>query len=60
MWAKAKAIDPGVSGEANKLIGQYSQYMPSREDIFQRTLTEGASFYVGCWIQESTTIRAAK
>jgi tetratricopeptide (TPR) repeat protein len=59
-WQQAKSIDSGVTAQANKLINQYSQYMPSVEDIFQRGLKEGGSYYVGCWIGESTTIRAAK
>lgn len=59
MWQKAKSVDPGVSGQANKLIGQYSQYMPSKEEIFQRLLKIGDSYFVPCWIQESTSIRAA-
>ena len=59
-WAYAKRIDPSVAEEANKWIGRYSQYMPSREDVFQRTLQQGQSFKVGCWIQENTTIRSPK
>jgi hypothetical protein len=35
--------------------------MPSVEDIFSRPgINKGDSFFVGCWIQETTTIRAAK
>ena len=57
----AKKIDPSVSSEANKLIATYEQYMPSVEDIFSRPgINKGDSFFVGCWIQETTTIRAAK
>lgn len=59
MWYKAKSIDSSVAGEANRNIANYTQYMPTREDIFQRGLKEGSSYYVGCWIQENTTIRAA-
>ena len=59
MWSKAKRVDPSVSSEANKWIGRYRQYMPTKEDIFIRNLKEGQSFRVGCWIQETTTIRAA-
>jgi len=55
----AKKIDSSVSSEANKLITQYQQYMPSKEDIFLRRLKEGDSFKVPCWIQERTVIRAA-
>ena len=60
MWNRAKRVDPRVTAEANKWINRYSQYMPTVEDIFQRSLKEGDSYTVGCWIQESTTIRAAR
>lgn len=59
MWKKAKSVDPSVAGEAGKLIRRYQKYMPSREDIFQHGLKEGASFHVPCWINANTTIRAA-
>jgi len=59
-WRKAKQVDSSVSKEANKLIGRYQQYMPSVEDIFQRGLKQGDAYKVPCWIQERTTIRAAK
>ncbi len=60
MWNLAKQVDSGATTEANKWIGRYSQYMPSVEEVFQRNLKEGDSYYVGCWIQQSTTIRAAR
>lgn len=60
MWNRAKRVDPSVAAEANRWINRYSQYMPSVEDIFQRNLKEGDSYTVGCWIQETTTIRAAR
>jgi len=57
----AKSIDPSVKDEANKWIATYSKYMPSNEDIFLRpSINEKDSYYVGCWIKESTTVRAAK
>ncbi|MEM9990451.1 MAG: hypothetical protein AAF738_01740 [Bacteroidota bacterium] len=59
MWTKAKRIDASVASEANKNIRRYTQYMPSKEDIFQRGLQKGQTFRVGCWIQETTTIRPA-
>jgi hypothetical protein len=55
----AKNIDPSVADEASKLIRQYSQYMPKKEDIFFRQLQAEAPFRVECWIQENTTIRTA-
>lgn len=59
-WQKARNVDPDAAAEATKLINRYTQYMPSKGDVFQRTLNEGDSFTVGCWIQQKTTIRAAK
>lgn len=60
-WQYAKKIDSSVSSEANNLINTYQKYMPSIEDVFSRpNVKEGGSFYVGCWIQENTTVRIAK
>lgn len=59
-WQKAKRVDASVASEANKLIARYQKFMPSVEDIFQRSLKEGDAYRVPCWIQENTTIRAAK
>lgn len=58
MFEKAKA-DPNYSEEAQKWIRTYWQYMPKKEDIFQRTIKAGSSFKVGCWIQRTTTVRTA-
>lgn len=57
MWNRARSVDPTAAAEANKFIGRYAQYMPSKEDIFQRGLKEGDTFRVGCWINETTRIR---
>lgn len=57
MWQRAKSVDPSVAGKANQLIGRYTQYMPSKSDIFQRGISEGDTYRVGCWIQESTRVR---
>ena len=55
---KARAVDPSVAGEAGALIGRYSAYFPSTEEIFMHPdLNKGAEFTVGGWIGEHTTIR---
>lgn len=59
MFSRATS-DPETSTEARKLITQYRKYMPSQADLFQRRMKEGQSFKVPCWIQETTTVRAAK
>jgi hypothetical protein len=56
-WQQAKSIDPSVASKANQLINRYTQYMPSKSDIFQRGIQEGSSYTVGCWIQETTRVR---
>jgi hypothetical protein len=59
MWNRAKSVDPASTAEANRWINRYAQYMPTREDVFLRNLKTGDRFYIGCWIQEYTTIRTS-
>ena len=54
---KAKSVDSSVSAEANRLIGQYSNYYMEKEDAFMMGLKEGESVFVPGWIGETTTIR---
>ncbi len=56
-WVKARSVDGGVASEANRLIGNYNQYLPTKGDLFSRGLKEGQSYTVPCWIGESTTVR---
>ena len=58
-FIQAKMKDQSVAAEANKLINQYTQYMPKKEDIFQRRIKAGDTYKVGCWIQENTKVRTA-
>ncbi len=59
-FAKAKSVDPSVQEEAVELINRYSQYFPNNEDAFFEGYTDGQSYKVGCWINETTTIRTTK
>ncbi|MGE0077732.1 MAG: hypothetical protein AB7S48_07730 [Bacteroidales bacterium] len=59
-YAKAKQVDPDLEESMNSMISTYSQYFPSKEDIFFHDLKVGDSFNVGCWINERTTIRERK
>lgn len=55
---RARAMDPSVAGEAAQMISSYRNHYPSKEDVFMHPdLQEGASFHIGGWIGESTTIR---
>jgi tetratricopeptide (TPR) repeat protein len=59
MFRKAKAVDTSCTSDANKLIATYSQYFPSKEDVFfHKELNEGAPFRVGGWIGKTTTCRS--
>lgn len=58
MWEKAKAMDPSAAPEADEWVGRYRQYLPTREMVNAQGLQVGDSYFVDCWIQETTTIRA--
>lgn len=59
-YNKAKRVDPELTELANKRVKTYSAYFPPNEVCFFYNLTEGDSYTVGCWINETTTVRAAK
>ncbi|MBE0641449.1 MAG: hypothetical protein IH599_05390 [Bacteroidales bacterium] len=59
-YYRAKAVDSSLESEANQKISTYSAYFPVMEDIFFYGLNEGDSYTVGCWINETTTVRAVK
>ena len=44
----------------NALISTYSQYFPSKEDLFFHDLKPGDGYSIGCWIGERTTVRERK
>ena len=59
MFRKAKTVDSSCATDANKLIATYSQYFPSKEDVFfHRDLNEGAPFRVAGWVNKTTTCRS--
>lgn len=54
---RARQVDPKVEDRANELIAQYREYYPSVEETFFRSLKEGDKFQIGCWINETTTVK---
>lgn len=54
-YAKAAAVDPSCADDANKQRAKLRY--PSKEELFKRGLSAGATVHVGCWIQENTTVR---
>lgn len=57
MYEKAKSVDPSVTSEANKKIADAKQYMPAKGECFFRDIKDGDTYKVGCWINETTTVR---
>ena len=54
---RAKAVDPSVTEQANKLIGTYSAHLPEAKDLFMLGYKTGDRITVEGWIGETTTIR---
>lgn len=59
-YNQAKRIDADLEELANKKIATYSKYFPAVEVLFFHDLIEGSTYKVECWINEITTVRAAK
>ena len=54
---RAKAVDPSVKREADKLINIYSKHVPDVQGLFMRGYEAGKVVNVGGWINETTKIR---
>jgi tetratricopeptide (TPR) repeat protein len=56
---KAKNVDNSAENqkEANDLIGKYSYYLPETQELFMMGISPGSSVFIGCWIQENSTVK---
>ena len=54
-YAKAVAVDPSCEKDAAKARADLRY--PAKDELFKRGLKAGDPYRVGCWIQESTTVR---
>lgn len=61
-FAKAAVVakDDKLRDIAQKQLASIKKNFPIGTDLFMRNLTEGQSFTVECWINETTTVRARK
>jgi hypothetical protein len=59
-YIRARSVDTSVEQMANERISSYSRAFPAMERLFFHDLKEGDSYTVGCWINETTTVRAAR
>ncbi len=55
---KAKQVDSSVGEEAQKLINKYWAYLPDKSEMFMKGIKVGSPIFIGCWIQENSTVRA--
>ena len=66
LWAavdkfqKAKQVDSSVTEEANSYIESYKPRFPDKKTIFFQNLELGESYQIGCWINETTTVRTSE
>ena len=66
LWAavdkfqKAKQVDPDMAEEANGYIKSYKPRFPDKKSIFFHNYQMGDSYKIGCWINETTTVRTSE
>jgi hypothetical protein len=53
----ARSIDPEVADKATKLISAYSKAVPDKGVAFQLGYKEGDQVRIGCWINETVTVK---
>lgn len=58
-YKKARAVEADLAESMNKRINSYRKYFPTTELLFFHNLNEGDDYKVECWINETTTVRAA-
>lgn len=48
-WKKAIAVDQSVREEAQSLINKYSQYMPTKQELFMNGVKIGKKYKIACF-----------
>lgn len=59
-YIKAKNVDSGIAGAANRRIATYSNYFPTKNDAFFRSIHEGDTYTLNCYPSLSTKARFVK
>ena len=58
---RAKAADPSLADDCNRMIAQYRVYYPQTAEAFMYNYTDGQSFTVSCGgMRATTTVRTQK
>jgi hypothetical protein len=53
-WNKAIRMDKKSTEKANTYIKNYTKYLPTKTELFQRGIQEGSLITIGGWIKENT------
>jgi len=56
-YAKAKAMDAESASKAQSRMNKLYGSLPNKDDAFMRGYKEGQTFKVGCWIDETVSLR---
>ncbi|MHB1277403.1 MAG: hypothetical protein ACYC1Q_03325 [Bacteroidia bacterium] len=59
-YIKAKNVDSGIAGAANRRIATYSNYFPTKEKGFFHSIHEGDTYTLKCYPNLSTKVRYIK
>jgi tetratricopeptide (TPR) repeat protein len=55
---RARQVDPSIADEAGRLIANYRQHYPSKEEVFMHpAINMGENFAIGGWIGETVKLR---
>ena len=55
--SRAKQVDASLTGRADKLIAAFRKGIPDKSISFQFNYKEGDRYAIGCWINETVTVR---
>lgn len=55
-YQKAKSLDSDLADKANRKIGSARAQFPDKQECFFEDITDGQSFEVGGWINETVTV----
>ena len=54
---RAKSVDPSLAGRADRVIAKLRPGIPDKSISFQFGFKEGDRYSIGCWINETVTVR---
>ena len=57
--AISKTLSADLKADATRTMNEYRQYLPTKAQLSAEGLSEGASYTVPCWINETTTVRSS-